>query len=158
MLWVRVPLALLKIPFLGVNHFSVNHSRGDRLMAGRLNIRPQPLACYRAEGGWLSWISIRRFESCKPRLNAGPGGVGFRHAVTTGEISWSAARGPNPSNWLQPSLAPVVANRPPRFCLASCKRCGASNTLGAPHSIVSILYFAQEGGPNGAQDLQHFQP
>jgi hypothetical protein len=55
-------------------------------------------------------------------------------------------------------LAPAAANRPPRFCLASCQWCGASGLHHAPHPIASIIHFAQEGGPNGAQDLQHFQP
>ena len=65
-------------PVLGIEQFSANLPRGDRLMAGRLTIRPQPLACYRAEGGWLSGIRLCRFDSCKPRLNAGPVGVGYR--------------------------------------------------------------------------------
>lgn len=31
-------------PVSGIEHFSVNNSRGDRPMAGRLNIRPHYLA------------------------------------------------------------------------------------------------------------------
>ena len=141
---VRAPLAQLKVvdsirclAWLPSNMPNNEyHHRMDifsgRSSSGRTAEYPSPFTCLVSSPGrrWMViWISLRRFDSCKPHLQCRAGWRGLPPAAER------HPEGVEPSNWLRAWLAPLAANPPTQVLPGILSLVRGDGKPIAPHAV-----------------------